>query len=399
MQTDSSLLLEVGLQPTAVTCLDLRKKVGGGGGGVISTPLSGSAAFPRGSGFLEPLLTHVRERIHRRASRGHFGPLSASPVVTPACGAGSDPTPPPRAVLAHQRGSKSRRPGCSGNGGAGGRLARGRRGDLGPERAGGLPRLRPPVGLPAGDQPAQLLQRHGRGWAGAGPAGQGCRTGRDLAEPGPSTSGARRAPLPVGESAAENSLGQSRDAALQFRDGGTAGEGRPRAQRRPGAESPFLGGGCAGRAGVLSVLGGLRPAVVSTGCRSCLRKGHCPRPRRDPPAVSLLCQVRTHCSLGTCSAPLPASLPWALTALPRFMAHFQGPSPEVFLACPLSPFLHSHPAGVSRDPSAVLELTPLLAGTVLIITAPETREAPARTRSAGSRAPTLPTCCSPRLAP
>ena len=77
LQTDSSLLLQVGLQPPAVTCLDLRKLVGGGGGGVLSTPLSGSAAFPRGSDFPEPLLTHVRERIHRGASRGHFGPLSA----------------------------------------------------------------------------------------------------------------------------------------------------------------------------------------------------------------------------------------------------------------------------------------------------------------------------------
>ena len=147
----------------------------------------------------------------------------------------------------------------------------------------------------------------------------------------------------MGESAAENSLGQSRDAALLSRDGGTAGEGRPRAQRRTGAESPFLGRGCAGRAGDLSVLGGLRPAVVSTGCRSCLRKSHCPRPRRDPPAVSLLCQVRTHCSLGTLCAPtclsslgpdrpprvygsLPRSLTRGLSCLPTQSLSSQPPS-------------------------------------------------------------------------
>lgn len=110
-------------------------------------------------------------------------------MVTPACGAGSDPTPPPRAVLAYQRGSKSRRPGCSGNGGASGGLARGRRGDLGPERAGGLPRLRPSMGLPAGDQSAQLLQRHGRGWAGDGRRGRAAGQGGTLPSP------ARRPPV------------------------------------------------------------------------------------------------------------------------------------------------------------------------------------------------------------
>lgn len=97
----------------------------------------------------------------------------------------------------------------------------------------------------------------------------------------------------------------------------------------------------------------------------------------------------------TCLSSLgPGRRPRVSGSLPRSLT-----LEEAFLACPLSPFLHSHPAGVSSEPSAVVELSPLLAGTVLIITASETREAPARTGSAGSGAPALPTCCSPRLAP
>lgn len=52
----------------------------------------------------------------------------------------------------------ARRPGCGdGDGAAGGRC------DPRPGRAAGVPRLRAPLGVPAGAQPAQLLQRHGTG--------------------------------------------------------------------------------------------------------------------------------------------------------------------------------------------------------------------------------------------
>lgn len=132
--------------------------------------------------------------------------------------------------------------------------------------------------------------------------------------------------------------------------------------------------------------------MVSTGCLSCLRKTHCLQPRRTPPEVSPLCQARTHCSLGTRSAPLPASLPWAPAALPGFLAHFQGPNPRGLFCLPTQSLSSQPPSwGRQRKP------TPLLAGAVLIITAPETREAPSRIRSTRSGAPALPTCCSTRL--
>lgn len=72
----------------------------------------------------------------------------------------------------------------------------------------------------------------------------------------------------------------------------------------------------------------------------------------------------------------------------RFLAHFQGPSPEAFLACPLSPFLHSHPAGASSCGG----LGPLQQGQCSSSQPLETREAPARTGPAGSQGLALPTC-------
>lgn len=137
-----------------------------------------------------------------------------------------------------------------------------------------------------------------------------------------------------------------------------------------------------------------RPAVVSTGCRSCLRKSHCPQARRAPPAVSPLCPARTHRSLGTRSAPYLPLFPGPWPPSQGFWLTSKVPHQRPFLPAHSAPFFTATQLG-----PAVVELSPLLAGTVLIITASETREAPARTGPAGSGAPALPTCCSPRLAP
>ena len=79
LQTDSSLLLQAGLQMLLVWTLG--NWWVGVAEGFFPQPLSGSEAFLPGSDFLEPLLTHMREHIHRKdlteALRGHFGPLSA----------------------------------------------------------------------------------------------------------------------------------------------------------------------------------------------------------------------------------------------------------------------------------------------------------------------------------
>ncbi|XP_053757785.1 solute carrier family 49 member A3 isoform X3 [Panthera pardus] len=88
----------------------------------------------------------------------------------PSLGAGTDPerpvpprparlAPPSGAVLARAPRSSTRAAGAAGDGSARGGPAGGRR-DPGPERAVGLPRLRASLGLSAGAQPSQLLQRH-----------------------------------------------------------------------------------------------------------------------------------------------------------------------------------------------------------------------------------------------
>lgn len=128
--------------------------------------------------------------------------------------------------------------------------------------------------------------------------------------------------------------------------------------------------------------------------------GHRPQPRRSPPAVPPLLQSKSPgTGLGIWLWLLPSPPPYLCPGCPPWVSDSVPRSLTGGLPYLSNRSLHSYPAGVCSDPSPVLELSPLLSGTVFIITAPETREAGSENRSASSRDPALLICFSPRLTP
>lgn len=136
---------------------------------------------------------------------------------------------PPRPVPARAPPSARGRA-AAGDGGPGG----GPPGDPGAGSAAGLPRLRAPLGLPAGAQPAQLLQRHGRGRA---PGVRGSRGGAGGVAPGPGPSSEPRArpqrcPRAPGARACPGLESAGPEGAVGPQGGGGRGSRRPQHVRR-----------------------------------------------------------------------------------------------------------------------------------------------------------------------
>ena len=87
----------------------------------------------------------------------------------------------------------------------------------------------------------------------------------------------------------------------------------------------------------------------------------------------------------------PGRPPWVSDSVPRSLTG----------GLPYLPnrSLHSYPAGVCSDPSAVLELSPLLSGTVFVITAAETREAGSENQVCQFQGPSSPCLLLPQTHP
>lgn len=161
-----------------------------GTSGALPAPSHGGVSAPgaaeAGPG---PSVCGRRLPAGRQAASAPRRPLPRSPAAPGRplpSRVGPRPRPAPRAPPPRAAPPRPDRSGL-GYGRAGGGRA-GPPDAAGPGRAAGLPSLRAPVGVPAGGQSAQLLQRHGRGSAsgGLGPRGRGGDPAR-----GPSLRGAR----------------------------------------------------------------------------------------------------------------------------------------------------------------------------------------------------------------
>ncbi|KAJ8783531.1 hypothetical protein J1605_009236 [Eschrichtius robustus] len=143
------------------------------------------------------------------------------------------------------------------------------------------------------------------------------------------------------------------------RGSGLGGLGRGLSRCSPGArlsgESDSENPGAAALAPALRPLGICGTAGARGGAAGDLREG-----------------VPVHSQEGLLQWPPPPFC--EAQPLAQAFASGSGSCPPHPLTCALDALL-GYPAGVCSDPSAVLELSPLLSGTVFIITAPETREA------------------------
>lgn len=120
--------------------------------------------------------------------------------------------------------------------------------------------------------------------------------------------------------------------------------------------------------------------------------GHCPQTRRSPPVVppSLLQSQTPGTGLGIWLWLLPSPPPYLCPGCPPWVSDSVPRSLTGGLPYLPNRSLHSYPAGVCSDPSPVLELSPLLSGTVFITTAPETREAGSENRVCQFQGPSSP---------